>query len=150
MTLIELLVVMGVVGLLLGISIPSLMGFANTVRLKTVLREVMSLVSLARSQAISVHENYAVIVDPEAREIRVVNEASHEPLEHVVRLPSSVTVELQSKGQASPETQFVFRPTGSLLGHTVSLILSDREKRYTVTVSGSTGAVSVSRRPDDA
>ena len=143
MTLIELLVVMGVIALLLGISLPSLMGFAKRVRLKTALREVVGLVSLARSQAISIHENHAVVIDQAGGQIRVVNETSGEPLEQVVRLPSSVTVELQSKGQPSSEAQFVFRPTGSLLGRTVSLVLSDHEKRYTVTITGSTGAISV-------
>ena len=143
MTLVELLVVMGVIGLILGISVPSLMGFAKTVRLKTAVREVIGLLSLARSQAISVHENHVVVIDQAGGEIRVVNEMSNEPLEQIVRLPSSVTLELQSGGQPSSKTQFVFRPTGSLLGRTVSLILSDHEKRYTITVTGSTGSVSV-------
>ena len=144
MTLVELLVVMGVIALILGTTVPSLVGYSKTLRLKTAVREVAGLISFARSQAIGVHENYAVVIDQEAREIRVVNETSGEPLEQVVRLPSSVTVELKSGGQPSTEEQFVFRPAGSLLGRSVSLILSDdHEKRHTITVSGSTGAVSV-------
>jgi len=143
MTLVELLVVMGVIGMILGISLPSLVGYAKTVRVKTAVRQVTGLVSLARSQAISVHENHAVVIDQDRGEIRVVNETSGEPLEQAVRLPSSVTLKLQSGGQPSSETQFVFRPTGSLLGRTVSLVLSDHDKRYTITVSGSTGAVSI-------
>ena len=143
MTLVELLVVMGVIGLILGISVPSLMGYAKSLRLKTTVRELVGLVSLARSQAISAHENRAVVIDQESGEIRVVNQASGEPLEALVRLPSTVGVELQSGGRPSPDTQFVFRPTGSLIGRTVSLVLSDHEKRSTVTVTGSTGAVSV-------
>ena len=143
MTLVELLVVMGIIGLILGMSIPSLVGYAKQVRLKAATRELIGLLSLARSLAISSHEEHAVVVDTEHREVRVVNMASGEALERVVHVPSSVTIEVQAGGEPSTETQLVFRPTGSLTGRTLSLVLADHDKRNTITITGPTGSVSL-------
>ena len=143
MTLVELLVVLGVIGLIVGMSVPALAGYAKQVRLKAAIRQVVGLVSLARSLAISSHEDHGVVVDPERRELSVINMVSGQALEQVVRLPSSVTLDVQVGGASSPETQLVFRPTGSLTGRTVSLVLADRDKVYSITVTGTTGAVSV-------
>ena len=143
MTLVELLVVMGVIALIVGISMPSLMSYSKTVRLKTTLREVVGFISLARSQAISAHAEHAVVIDQAGGKIRMVNQATGEPLEQVVTLPPGLTAELQIGGQPSQETRFVFRTSGSLLGRTVSLILSDHDKRHSITVTASTGSVSV-------
>ena len=143
MTLVELLVVLGIIGLILGMGVPALTSYTKQIRLKTATRQIVGLISLARSVAISSHEAHALIVDPEHEEIRVFNVASGESLEQVVRLPSSVTVELQVAGQPAAETQLVFRPSGSLMGRTTSLVLTDQHKRYTITVTGTTGAVFV-------
>ena len=143
MTLVELLVVMAVIGLILAISVPGLAGYAKQVRLKTATRAIAGLLSLARSTAISSHEDHAVIIDPERLQISIVNVSSGEAMEQMVRLPSSVTLSMESGGEPSQETQIVFRSTGSLVGRSVSVILADRDKRYTITVMGTTGAVSV-------
>ena len=143
MTLVELLVVMGVIALIVGISMPSLMSYSKTVRLKTTVREVVGFISLARSQAISAHAEHAVVIDQAGGKIRVVNQTTGEPLEQAVKVPAGLTVALQIGGQPSQETQFVFRTSGSLLGRTVSLILADHDKQHTITVTASTGSVSV-------
>ena len=143
MTLVELLVVLGIIGLILGMSVPALSTYTKQVRLKTAIRQVVGVVSLARSLAISSHEEHALVVDAEHQEIRIVNLVSGEPLEHVVRLPSSVSVAVQVGGQEAPEPKVVFRPTGSLAGRTTSIILTDHQRQHTITVSGVTGAVSV-------
>ena len=143
MTLVELLVVLGIIGLILGISMPALSRQTKEMRLKATTRQVVGLVSLARSLAISSHEEHAVVVDPERKEVGVVNTVSGEKLDQVVRLPPSVTLELQIGGEVSSERQLVFRPTGSLVGRSVTLILADRDKQETVTVTGTTGFVSV-------
>ena len=143
MTLVEILVVLGIIGLILGIAIPGLAAYANKTRLKAATREVVGLVGLARSVAISAHEDHALLVDAERRELSVENLASGKRLERVVRLPDSVTVEVQVAGVQAPESRLVFRPTGSLSGRTASIILADRQGRNTVTVSSITGAVTV-------
>ena len=143
MTLVELLVVLGIIGLIVGISVPALTSYAKQVRLKTTTRQIVGLISFARSLAISSHEDHAVVVDPERQEIRLINLVSGAPLEPMVRVPTSVTLEVQVGGQPSQETRLVFRPSGSLAGRTTSLILADQHKHQTITVTGATGAVSV-------
>lgn len=143
MTLVEILVVLGIIGLILGISVPGLTTYANKTRLKAATRQVVGLVGLARSVAISAHEDHALHVDAERRELTVENLVSGEMLERVVRLPPSVTVEVQEAGAPAPEARIIFRPTGSLSGRTASIILADRHGRNTVTVSSITGAVTV-------
>lgn len=143
MTLVELLVVLGIIGLIVGMSVPALTGYAKHARLKTTTRQLMGLLALARSMAISAHENHAVVIDRQEGEVRVVNLASGEPLERVIRLPKAVTLDVQIGGESSQETQLVFRPTGGLTGRTVSLVLADRDRSDTITVTSVTGAVSL-------
>lgn len=141
--MVELLVVMAIIGLIVGISVPALTGYANSLRLKTTIRQVTGLISFARSMAISSHEDLAVVIDADEGAITLVRQASGEPLEPKVRLPRAVTVKLLVGGQPAQETQFVFRPTGALVGRTISLVLANQDKRHTITVTGTTGAVSV-------
>ena len=142
-TLVELLVVLGIIALVVGISVPSLSGYAKHLRLKTAIRQVVGLLSFARSSAISSHADYAVIFDADRQELVVTNVISGETLERVVKLPTSVTLEFQVGGEASAETQVTFHSTGSLAGRTTSLVLSDQEHHHTITVTGATGAVTV-------
>ena len=142
-TLIEILVVLGIIGIIVGMSLPAYTGFARQVRLKTVTRQIVGLILLARSLAIGSHEDHAVVIDLERREVTVVNLGSGHPLDQVVRLPSSLTLDLQVGGEPAEETQFVFHPTGSLAGRSISLVLADQQKRHTIVVTGTTGAVTV-------
>ena len=143
MTLVELLVVLGVIGIILAISVPGLAGYAKQLRLKTATRQTIGLLSLARSLAISSRTNHTVVVDEERGAIQVINEATDETLEQMVRLPSSVSVALESGGEPSPTLSLTFRATGALAGRTVVFILADRDRRQTILVTGATGAVSV-------
>ncbi len=141
MTLVELLVVLGVIGLIVGMSVPGLMGYSKHLRLKTTAQQTLRLIFLARSTAISSHEAQDVLIDQERREIRVVNVVSGESLEQLVRIPSSVEVDVESGGQPVPESKFTFRTNGALDGRSITLLLKDDEKEHTITVTGSTGAV---------
>ena len=143
MTLVELLVVLGIIGLVVGMSLPGFTRYAQHIRLKAAVRQVVGLVSLARSSAISAHADHALMVDTEHGELRLVNVASQEAFERTVRLPSSLTIDVRIGGESAAEPKIVFRPTGSIGGRSVSLVLADRTSQQTVTVSGVTGAVSV-------
>ena len=143
MTLVELLVVLGIIGLIVGMSVPALTGYAKQARLKTTTRQIMGLLALARSMAISSHEDHAVVIDRQQGWLSVVNLTSDEALERVVRLPKGVSLEVEVGGESSQETEFVFRPTGGLTGRTVSLVVADRDQHNTITVTSVTGAVSL-------
>ena len=143
MTLVELLVVLGIIGVIVGMSVPGLVGYAQRVRLKATVRQVMGLLSLARSLAISSHEEHAVILDQAEGTLSVMNVASEETLEQAVHLSSAVTLVFEIGGEPSAEARIIFRPTGALNGRTVSLILADREREQTITVTGTTGAISL-------
>jgi len=143
MTLIELLVVMGIIALVVGISVPTWSAYAKSAHLKGATRSVVGFLVLARSTAISAHRPYAVVIDPEQRQLRIVDEQSGEALERVVHLSSSVSLTIESGGQPSAQTRLVFHPTGSLEGRSVSLVLANREKQQTIVVTASTGAVLV-------
>jgi prepilin-type N-terminal cleavage/methylation domain-containing protein len=141
MTLVEVLVVMAIIGLILGVSIPSFMGYTSQARLKTTTRQVVGLLSLARHLAISAHEDHAVIVT--AEEVRVVNVVTGKPTDRKLTIPSSVSIEVQNGGEPAQDSQLVFRPTGALNGRTTTLVISCQGKQQTITVTGITGAISV-------
>lgn len=143
MSLVELMVVLAVIGLVIGISLPRLTGLTQQLRLKAATRQIVGLLSLARSLAISSREDHAVVIDQERGTLSVVNLASNEPLERVVRLPSTVTIDVRVGGQSSQEARVTFRPSGSLTGRTVELVLADRARTHTITVTGTTGSVFV-------
>ncbi len=133
---------MGIIGLVVGLAVPAFARFAQNVRLKSTAREVMGLVSLARSLAIGSHQDRTVSLDLEQGLLRVFDEQG-EPLEQQVRIPPSITVELQIGGTPANDSSFVFRPTGSLAGRSASLVLSGQQKRFVVMVSAATGAVTL-------
>ncbi len=142
-TLIELLVVLGIIALVVGIGVPAMTGYAKQMRLKTATRQVVGLLSLARSLAISSHADHAVSVDRAQHEVTVMNTATEEPLEQRVRLPEAITVDVRIGDASSSETQVVFRSTGALVGRSMSLVLANDEKSHTVTITGPTGAITV-------
>lgn len=143
-TLIELIVVLGVIGLIVAVSVPALTQYAQQVRLKTSTREVVGLLSLARSLAISSRKAKTVLVDPHLRELSIVETMTQgEPKK--VTLVSSVGLVVQTQGASSQSgpIQVIFSPAGALSGGSVSLVLSSGTKMHTVTVTGATGAILV-------
>ena len=143
MTLIEVLVVMAIIGLILGISIPSFTRYSQQARLQATVRQVMALVSLARQAAISSHEDHAVVLDAEQELLQVINRQTGEALERRVKIPESVEIEMLTASEPADPPELVFRPTGSLSGRTTSLVISQDRHRRTVTVAGVTGAISL-------
>ena len=139
----EILVVLGVIGIIVGMSVPALTRYAGSMRLKAVTRQVTGLVSLARSLSIGSREGHTVIVDAPAKRIRVINAESGEALEQVVRLPSGISAEVEVGGTPAPEQQIAFRTSGALTGRSAAILLRDGRKTLTITVTGATGAISV-------
>ena len=137
----EILVVMVIIGILLGISTPAFVNYMKQARLKSVTRELVGLVSLARNTAISSHEEVAVVIG--ADDIRIVNQETGEALDQRLHIPSAVEIEVEVGGEPAAEPQLVFKPTGSLAGRSTSLIVRHHDRSQTITVSGVTGAVTL-------
>ncbi len=146
-TLVELLVVLGIIGLLLGIGVPSMAAFSQRARMQATTRQLIGLLTLARSMAISSHEPHAVRFDAAAREVTVINVTSEEALEQRLHLPPAMTIELEQPGAQAPPTEVVFQPSGSLIGRSVQVRVADRGRSQVIVVSAITGAVRLERAP---
>jgi len=144
MTLMELIVVLAIVGLVLSVSVPTLVGYAENIRLNAAVRQVVGLVSLARHTAMSSRTEHRVSIEPEARQLSVIDAASGDAVESRVSLPTSIHLTVEIGGQPSEATQLAFRPSGALAtGRTTAFVLSSSKKRRTITVMGATGAITV-------
>lgn len=144
-TLVELLVVMGIIGLIIASSVPGMTGYARQVRLKAATRETLGLLSLARSMAISSRSTRTVLVNPEAHEL-IIEETLQQDEPKRVRLSSGVDVKVEIQGQSgsvSGPVRLAFQPSGSLSGRSASVILSNDTKQQTITITATTGGISV-------
>ncbi len=140
-TLVELLVVIGIIGIILATSVPALSGYATQVRLKTATREIVGLLLLARSLAISHHAPQSVVIDLEQGELSL-DGATGDLASRRVRLPPAIQIEV-TESDGSERSQVTFQPSGALAGRSISIALSNGKRTQTILVTGVTGAVLV-------
>jgi len=136
---------MAIIGLLISISVPSMVGYAKQARLKGATREVVGLLSLARSSAISSRAPKTVVVEPDERQLLLETGEGEEP-SRVVKLSSIIDVAVKLQGEAEDAAgpwRLVFQPTGALAGRSASLTLSNGANTQTITVTSTTGAIFV-------
>lgn len=141
MTLVEILVVLAIIGMLFGMGLPALVRYSASMRLKATTRQLISLLGTARSTAISAHQDHTVRVDKDGHRIEIVNASTGQVLEHVVKFPSSISVDVLRGGAPSPEPQFTFRASGSLIGQSAGVRISDQKKSQTIGITASTGSI---------
>lgn len=144
-TLVELLVVMGIIGVIVAASVPGMMSYGQQIRLKAATREMMGLLSLARSMAISSRSPRTVLVNPDAHEA-AIEETLNDGEPKRIRLSPGVSVKVQTSGQSgssSGPVRLAFQPSGSLSGRSVLVILSNNDKQQTIAVTAATGSISV-------
>jgi len=144
-TLVELLVVLGIIGLVAAMSVPAFNRFVMQTRLKTATREIVGLLSLARSLAIGSRSARTVVVDLERGEA-FIEESMQQGDARMVRFSSSVTISGEAPGQEGQPTdsvRFTFKPSGALTGASTALILSSGSRTQTVSVSAATGAIHI-------
>ncbi len=143
-TLIELLVVIGIIGLIVSMSVPAFSHYGQQMRLKTSTRELMGLLSLARSSAISARAARTVHLDSANHEA-AIEETLQAAEPEVVHLPAGLTMTVQTKEQteASGDGLVIFKPSGALTGGSVTITLSSDAKQQVILVSGPTGAVTL-------
>ena len=149
-TIVELLVVMGVIGLLLAISIPAATRYTGRMRLGAATREVMGLLSLARSSAISSRMPQTVLVDVDAGRLLIEDSPDAAVQTKAVTLASSVVVRVTtSDGRIlDAPVRLAFQPNGSLAGRSVEMTLSDGSRAQAISIAAPTGAIIVRSHAD--
>ena len=143
MTLMELLVVLGIIAIVVGMSVPALSRYAGDVRLKSTTRQLVGLLSLARSLSIGSPAGHCVVIDQSHRQVTIVDNATGETLDQKMRLPSGIEIVVETAGEAVTPAELVFQPNGALRSRTMTFLLRDARKTHTITVSGATGAIHV-------
>ena len=142
-TLIELLVVMAIIGMLFAVSLPSLTSYTKSFRLKTATREVVGLLSLARSLAISSRKPRSVVFEPDERQLVLEPIADTEEPRRV-RLAKGVEIAADIGGaEADAGWTITFQPSGSLAHRAVTIHLSNKQKDQAIFVAAATGAVMI-------
>jgi Tfp pilus assembly protein FimT len=143
--MVEILVVIGIIGLLLSISIPSLTSYSQGVRLRTTVRQALGLFSLARTLAIGSRENKTVLVDKGNRRI-VIEDTMDDPEPKSVKLPNGIDVKVERfGGQVESETysKIIFESNGALKGSSATLTFSSSGRSQSLRVTSATGAISI-------
>ena len=143
----ELLVVMGVIGLLLAISIPAAGRYSGQIRFSAATREVVGLLSLARSSAISSHHEQAVLVDADAGVLSMEDRPEVAQTRRVA-LGSNVHIRLATNDGEPIETpaRLAFQPSGALVGRSVQVTLFDQTREQIISIAAPTGAIIVRAR----
>ena len=144
-TIMELVVVIAIIGVVVMLGAPALSRYANEMRLKTATREVVGLLSLARTMAISSHASRTVVVDPDQGQLIIEETVESEPSGRL-QLPQSIEIVVETHdGSSMPEGDWrlAFQPSGALSGRSVSVVLSSPTRSQTVSVTAATGFISV-------
>lgn len=136
---------MGVIGLLLAMSLPAATRYAGRIRISAATREIVGLLSLARSSAISSRHAQVVLVDVEAGRLSIEDSQDAAVQARAVSLASNVEIRLATSDGQTLDTpvRLVFQPNGSLAGRSVEVTLSDGTRAQTISVAAPTGAIIV-------
>lgn len=146
-TLVEMLVVLAVIAMLLGISLPFTAGFGKGLRIKTAARAILGTLRVAKSNAITHREKYAVIFDVENNEYWI-EDSEGRTLERKRRLPGSIKFEVHDTEGQDPITfeddRVVFYSTGAVEGTSGSVTITDRQgNSRTISIIASTGRIRI-------
>jgi len=149
-TLVEMLVVLAIIAMLLGISLPFTAGFGKSLRMKTAARAILGILRVARSNAITYRERYAVVFDVE-NSAYWIEDSNGAIFEKKYRLPRSIEFrvptnegEEESDAVTFEDDKVIFRSTGAIQGPSGSLTITDRRgDSRTISIAGSTGKTTI-------
>jgi prepilin-type N-terminal cleavage/methylation domain-containing protein len=144
-TLIELLVVVGIIGILFASSIPSFSNFVASLKVKTAARQVVGLLSFARSAAISSMSPRTVSFNIAGGKI-VIDETLNEPEPKILKIASGLDIKLErlgsQEGQGAGQA-LTFASNGSLEGRSATITFTNGSHRQAIKVVSATGAISL-------
>lgn len=116
----EIMVAMALAGLVLAVSVPAAGRFYESMQYRAAVRDVVTLLSAARHEALRQGRAVDVSVNPRAREVTVE--------ESVTRLPAALGFSVSSAAELNNEQTAVIRfyPEGGSSGGAVSIDMPGR------------------------
>lgn len=147
-TLMEMLVVVAIIGVLVGISFPSISAGIETLRLRQASDEIVATLNAASNRADRRQVAVEVVIDPAARRIAAI---SAEPgFRREVLLPEGVTLESVRPSipgiDPAARRQFLIHPGGAV--PRIAVELKNRKNvRRLVSVDPITGVAEVKETP---
>ncbi len=141
-TLLELLVVLGIIALVMGLALPSLIATRDQVRLKPLAAQITADLKRARVASIMRGVPVALIVDPKSHSYSVEGSSRSTALP-----PASTVIWSMPRGSSkfSPATQIVFYPDGSATAGQLTLG-DDHAQKLVLTINALTGSVTRTTR----
>jgi general secretion pathway protein H len=171
-TLLELIVVLLIIGLMMALVTPRLVGSLTKMNLKTSAQKISSSLRYARSQAVSCQIIYHVVFDFEKNGLNIKAEKSQddesaylkaeiesaetdiskpkESREESYFLPEGIKIEKAMTTDDEVDSglfSIVFYPAGNSSGGSV-LLMDEKERRFQISVDFITGIVSLTE-PDE-
>lgn len=145
-TMLEMMIIVVIIGIAAAMAAPTFFAGVPRLKARTEARNVLSLLRLARSNAISNGSQYGVFVDIANRQYLffkdIANPGSmiYEPADSIISGPESIPVDVAVLSSSFAGNSVVFLPTGgaSQSGN-FTFDISGGGALYTVSVLASTG-----------
>jgi general secretion pathway protein H len=134
-TLLELIITLMVIGLAVGLSIPTIARSADSIRVRAEVAGFAAVLRHARELAISKHATHTVVVDEAARRVVIHSGSADGEVRQARALPSGMTV------VASPPSALTVRFEAEGTSSGGDFHVSSGNFTYRVTVAPLTGRV---------
>jgi prepilin-type N-terminal cleavage/methylation domain-containing protein len=139
-SLVEMLIVLAIMAMIMGISLPFTSGFGKSLKIKTTARAIVGMIRVARSNAVTLRENYSVVFDVKKSQYWIENNASA-VYEKKYPLPGSIKFEIKDDENSDPVTfegdRVTFNASGLVEGSGGAVTITDRQgSSRTISVSG--------------
>jgi prepilin-type N-terminal cleavage/methylation domain-containing protein len=138
-TLIEMLIVLAIIGLIAGVSYPSISSGLETARLVSASDAIAGFLNQAMNRADRRQQVVEVAILPEKRQLRMLS--TQAGFEKTLDLPQGVrilAVHPESEARGLTERRFYFYPGGTVPGFSIELV-NGKGRRRMVRVNPITG-----------
>jgi prepilin-type N-terminal cleavage/methylation domain-containing protein len=142
-TMIELLIVVMIIGIIAGISFPSLTSGLSSVRLSSASGSAASFLTAAMNRVERSEMAAAIVVSPKENQLQMFTAASGDKPEKALRMPQGVAIE------GDEPRRFLLQPGGTFPRITV-VLRSDKGLRRSVKIDPATGVPDIQRIAGDA
>jgi prepilin-type N-terminal cleavage/methylation domain-containing protein len=137
-TLLELLIVVTIIGVVAGVSFPSLTSGLSGLRLATASGSVASFLTSSMNRVDRREEAAAIVVSPKDNQLAVYTAASGEKPSRTMQLPQGISIE------AEEPRRYLFLPGGTVPRMTV-ILRNDKGARRSVQIDPVTAVPDIRR-----